>query len=86
MPGEYSQQQLQARFEGIVERFDRIETYLGSLGESAGKAFEPYADSLNIPPEVLALVQDGQRLQAVQRYRQLTGGSVQDAERLFAGL
>jgi len=50
MPGEYSQQQLQARFEGIVGRFDRIETYLGSLGESAGKAFEPYADSLNIRP------------------------------------
>ena len=86
MPGDYSAQQLQMRFETIVERFDRIEAYLVSIGESVGKPFQTYPDSLNIPPDVLALVQAGQRLQAVQRYRQLTGGSVQDAERLFAGL
>ena len=86
MPGDYSQQALQARFEAIIERFDRIEAYLVSLGQTVGKPFLPYADSLNIPPEVLALVRDGKRLQAVQRYRQLTGGSVQDAERLFAAL
>jgi hypothetical protein len=86
MPGDYSPQLLQARFEAIVERFDRIEAYLASLGESVGKPFAPYADSLNIPPEVLALLRDGKRLQAVQRYRHLTGGSIQDAERLFAGL
>jgi hypothetical protein len=86
MPGDYSQWQLQLRFEAIVQRFDRIEEYMVSIAGSVGTPFVPYADSLDIPVEVLSLVRSGQRLQAVQRYRQLTGGSVEDAERLFAGL
>jgi hypothetical protein len=86
MPGDYSQRQLQLRFEAIVQRFERIEEYLVSIGGSGGTPYVPYADSLDIPADVLALVRSGQRLQAVQRYRQLTGGSVDDAEQLFAGL
>jgi hypothetical protein len=86
MPGDYSQRQLQLRFEAIVQRFDRIEEYLVSISGSVGTPYVPYADSLDIPTEVLALVRGGQRLQAAQRYRQLTGGSVEDAEALFAGL
>lgn len=84
--GDYTQQALQARFDAITARFDRIEEYLVSLGQVSGKPYLPYADSLDIPPEVMDLLREGKRLQAVALYRRMTGGSVQDAERLFAGL
>jgi len=86
MPGAYNAEELQSRFDAIVRRFDWIEEYLVSLGQAVGRPYQTYTDSLNIPAEVVALVRAGKRLQAVQRYRQLTGGSVEQAVQLLAGL
>jgi len=86
MPGAYNAEELQSRFDAIVRRFDWIEEYLVSLGQAVGRPYQTYTDSLNIPAEVVALVRAGKRLQAVQRYRQLTGGGVEQAVQLLAGL
>jgi hypothetical protein len=57
--GEYSQEQLQAFFRVINQRLDRIEEHLLLLANTVHVPYATYAQSLNIPDEVLALARDG---------------------------
>jgi hypothetical protein len=84
--GEYSQEQLQTRFRILNERLDRIEEYLLLLANTVHVPYATYAQSLNLPDEVVALARDGNRLEAMKRYRQLTGANVKQAEEVLAGI
>ncbi len=86
MPGEYSQEQLQTFFRVINQRLDRIEEHLVLLANTVHVPYATYAESLNVPDEVVALARDGKRLEAVKRYRELTGANVKQAEEVLAGL
>jgi ribosomal protein L7/L12 len=77
LPGAYSQHQLELKFEAISERLAAIEAQLKALSENAGIPYEePFAE---LPPEVLELAQAGKKMEAVKRYRELTGADGKEA-------
>lgn len=86
MPGEYSQEQLETYFRVLKERLDRIESYLVLLANTVHVPYATYADSQNVPDEVVALARAGKRLEAVTRYRELTGANIKQAQEIIAGL
>ena len=77
MAGEYSQQQLELKFNAISTRLANIEAQLKVLSDQAGVSYEePFAE---IPPEVLELAQAGNKMEAAKRYRELTGADGKEA-------
>jgi ribosomal protein L7/L12 len=73
---------LQPRLDGIKARLDTIEQYLVAVSEKLGVPFTPPASEL--PADVVALAQAGDRLGALKRYRELTGADLQEAQARIA--
>ena len=69
---------VEPRFNGISKRLENIEASLMAVAEKLGVPFTP--PSADLPPDVVELVRAGQRLEAVKRYRQLTGADVKEAQ------
>jgi ribosomal protein L7/L12 len=86
MPGEYSQASLEAHFEVTNRRLDRIEAQLVLVSQTAGVPYATYADSLNVPDEVVTLARSGKQLDAIKRYRELTGANIDQAREVIIGL
>ena len=69
--------------EAINKRLDWIEE---SLGRVVGLQYTPMGraerrpDETQIPPEIQELIQQGKAKEAVKRYRELTGSSLQQAQ------
>lgn len=84
MPGEYSQASLEAHFESINKRLRMIEEQLVRMGETGGFAYKPSWSE--VPEEVIALAQAGKQLEAMKRYRELTGANVEQARDVVVGL
>jgi ribosomal protein L7/L12 len=77
MSGVYSQQSLEAKFNAIDSRLAAIEAVLVQVTEKLGIPFAP-ASSV-VPPDVVALARAGKKLDAVKRYREITGSNFDDA-------
>jgi len=86
MPGTYQQQELEAHFNALGQRMDHIEAQLSLIAKTVGVAYATYAESLNMPEDVVALVRAGKPLEAVARYRELTGANLDQARDVIAGL
>jgi ribosomal protein L7/L12 len=86
MPGEYDQKSLEMHFEIANRRLDRIEAQLKLIAQTEGVPYATYAESLNVPDEVVALARAGKQLDAVKRYRELTGANVDQAREVIIGL
>jgi ribosomal protein L7/L12 len=86
MPGEYSQASLEAHFEVTNRRLDRIEAQLKLIAEKEGVPYATYAESLNVPDDVVALARAGKQLDAIKRYRELTGANIDQAREVIIGL
>lgn len=72
------------QFDRINERLRAIEAQLVVLSEKAGI---PYANpSDGVPEDVVELAREGQTLQAVKRYRELTGAGSDEARSVVAGI
>lgn len=84
MPGEYSQATLESHFENINKRLRRIEEHLVLLSQTAGIDYAPSWSEL--PDEVIQLAQAGKQLEAVKRYRELTGANLDQARDVVVGL
>ena len=84
MPGEYSQASLEAHFESLNKRLRMIEEQLGRLSEGTGFGYTPSWSE--VPEEVIALAQQGKQLEAMKRYRELTGANVEQARDVVVGL
>jgi hypothetical protein len=84
MPGEYSQEALRAHFEDTNRRLAAIEEQLRLLSEKAGVAYDAPLDG--VPDEVRQLAADGDRMGAMRKYRELTGGTADQARDAVAGL
>ena len=84
MPGEYSTATLQAHFESINRRLRMIEEQLVRLSETGGFAYTP--SWAEVPEEVIALAQQGKQLEAMKRYRELTGANMEQARDVVVGL
>lgn len=80
-----SEQDIEARLDEISARLDHVE---GGLKIVAKNAYTPWAEFVNaapkaIPAEVLELARNGNRLKAMQRYRELTGVGMMTARQVI---
>lgn len=83
MPGEYSQATLAAHFEEKNRRLAAIEEQLALVSEKLGV---PYTTpTAAAPPDVVELA-PGKQLEAIKRYRELTGAGMDDARSVVVGL
>ena len=84
MSGSYSQQSLEANFAAMSQRFAVIEAQLALVSEKLGLPFVTTASQT--PPDVVALARAGKKLDAVKRYRELTGASFDEARGVIDGI
>ncbi len=84
MPGVYGDLQVTQFIDEFFQRMQRIERQLAVLSEKLGVPYDYPAASA--PPEVVALAQAGNRLEAVKKYRELTGAGFEEAREFVASL
>jgi ribosomal protein L7/L12 len=84
MPAAFDASQLQDRFSQINERFRRLEAQIAVLSEKAGVPWEE--PSNDVPPDVVELAQAGKPMDAIQRYRELTGADLEQARAVVSAL
>ena len=85
MPGVYSDAQVTAYIQQYRERFKAIETQLALISEKLDLPYENPNDA-EVPAEVLELARAGKRIDAVKRYRTLTGASLDVAQDVVSKL
>jgi ribosomal protein L7/L12 len=80
----YNEALIGMQFQRINERLRAIEEQLAALSEKAGVSYErPGAD---LPEDVVELAKAGKELEAVKRYRELTGVDATEAQSVVAGI
>jgi len=72
------------QFERISARFRAIEDQLALLSEKAGVPYSRPSDG--IPEDVVELAKAGKELDAIKRYRELTGADTKEAQEAIAGI
>ncbi|HEU5254151.1 MAG TPA: hypothetical protein VFU16_12590 [Solirubrobacterales bacterium] len=80
----YNELQLSSFVDQVFERLRKIEGQLAVLSEKAGVPYE--APSQAAPEEVVRLVEAGDRIGAIRKYRELTGCGAEEAKEVVAGL
>ena len=80
----YNELQLSSFIDQVFERLRAIEAQLAILSEKAGVPYE--AASAAAPPEVVELIEAGDRMGALRKYRELTGADVETAQEAIAKL
>ena len=72
------------QFERINERLRAIEAQLEVLSQEAGVGYErPGAE---VPQDVVELATAGKQMEAVKRYREITGAGGKEAQEVVAGI
>jgi ribosomal protein L7/L12 len=71
-------------FDRVNERLRAIEAQLALLSEKAGVPYE--SPSADVPEEVLELARSGNKLDAIKKYRELTGAGSEEAKEVIAGI
>jgi ribosomal protein L7/L12 len=70
--------------DALTQRVRVLEANVAVLAEAAGMTIASPTDA--IPDEVKALVLDGKRLQAMAKYRELTGAGMEEARSAVASI
>jgi ribosomal protein L7/L12 len=71
-------------FDRVNERLRAIEAQLALLSEKAGIPYE--APGSDVPEEVVELARSGNKLDAIKKYRELTGAGGDEAREVVAGI
>jgi ribosomal protein L7/L12 len=71
-------------FDRVNERLRAIEAQLALLSEKAGVPYE--APGSDVPEDVVELAKEGKTLEAIKRYRELTGAGGDEAREVVAGI
>jgi ribosomal protein L7/L12 len=80
----YNELQLSSFMDQTFQRLRAMERQLALLSEKAGVPYEaPFAEA---PPEVLELVEAGDRIGAITKFRELTGADLDTAKEAVAKL
>jgi ribosomal protein L7/L12 len=72
------------QFERINARLRAIEDQLKVLSDNAG--VEYHTPSEDVPEDVVELAKAGKQLEAIKRYRELTGAGGDEAREVVAGI
>jgi hypothetical protein len=84
MPAAYEAADLQRIFGRMTDRMRAIEEQLALLSEKAGVPYDKPGD--DAPPEVVELARAGKQLEAIKKYRELTGADFDTARTVVGGL
>jgi ribosomal protein L7/L12 len=84
MPGAFDTQDLQRHFTQINSRLREIEAQIAKLSEKAG--IDYVAPAAEAPEEVVNLVESGDTMGAIKKYRELTGADGATAREVVSGL
>jgi hypothetical protein len=84
MPAAYEAADLQRIFNRINDRIRAIEDHLAVLSQHAGVPYDKPGD--DAPPEVVELARAGKPLDAIKKYRELTGADFDTARTVVGGL
>lgn len=84
MPGAYDQKSIESHFTQSNKRLHEIEAQLAVLSEKLGIAYEP--STADVPEDVVELAQAGKTLEAMNRYRELTNATADEAREIVQGL
>jgi ribosomal protein L7/L12 len=71
-------------FDRVNKRLRAIEEQLALLSEKAGIPYE--SPSEGVPEDVVELAREGKTLEAIKRYRELTGAGGDEAREVVAGI
>jgi ribosomal protein L7/L12 len=82
--GELTWNDIEPVMQGLAKRLDYIEEHLVHLGEAVGFRYAPM--NSGVPPEVKELVRAGKTLEALRRYREVTGASLEQAKAVVLSL
>jgi hypothetical protein len=82
--GEPTWKDLEAAMQGLAKRLDYIEEHLVHLGQAVGYPYAPM--NSGVPPEIRELVRAGKTLDALKRYREVTGASLAQAKAVVMSL
>ncbi len=69
----------------LLDRIRRIEDYLAQVGQQIGVPFDLVAGA-DVPPEVIDMVRDGSRLDAVRFLVRERGLGLREAKEIVDGL
>ena len=64
-------------FRGAVIRDPNIEKKIDAILEKLGIEFDPYT---KVSPEIMALARNGSRIEAIKKYREVTGAGLKEAK------
>ena len=72
---------------GINERLRALEVHAEQVGRHVGVPFgDPAASPAGVPEDVVALARGGRKIEAIKRYRELTGVGLAEAKAAIDGL
>jgi ribosomal protein L7/L12 len=80
----YNEMQLSSFVDQIFERLRALEAQMARVFEAAGVPYDAPGDG--VPQEVIDLVQAGDRMGAIMKYRELTGFGLEQAKEAIAKL
>ena len=87
MAGSYNQDTLERKLESMARRMDHIEAKLVQIAQFARTQYIPFKDADGrVPDDIVALAREGKTLEAVARYRELTGADVAEARAIIGAL
>jgi ribosomal protein L7/L12 len=86
MAGEYNTEALDRHFQAIGKRLDHLEEQLKRIANAGGVQYATYAETNDVPDEVVQLAQAGDRLGAIKRLRELTGANFGQATEIVDAL
>ena len=80
----YNEMQLSSFVDQIFERLRALEAQMVRVSEVAGVSYD--VPGAGVPPEVVDLVQAGDRIGAMKKYREATGVGMAEAQEAIAKL
>ncbi len=80
----YNEALIGMQFERINDRLRAIEAQLQVLSEQAGVPYSSPGEG--VPGDVVELATQGKTLEAVKRYREITGAGSDEAREVVAGI
>jgi ribosomal protein L7/L12 len=84
MPAQFTPESIAAHIAHTNRRLQEIEDHLALVSQKVGVPYTP--PTAGAPAEVRQLAQAGKTIDAIKRYRELTGASFEDARGVVMGL